>query len=206
MGTEFQQIFAHRMPDDAEPGPTWIPPAWIGPPSDELGEPVPLSLVVARSERALVAVRHATAYSSGVVLDVLALGRGLSERDTNRLMHEQHLYPDEEERSPGFLHIGVELPGGRRVSNLGTPAHRLTSPDDEPDEPVLIQSGGGGGSAGDGQLSLEHRYWLWPLPEDGTMRLYVEWPALEISLSTAEVDTSALREAAERSQRLWSDA
>jgi hypothetical protein len=50
-GGQFQQIFAQRAGECAEPEPTWIPPEWIGPTSGELGESVSLAVVVARSDR-----------------------------------------------------------------------------------------------------------------------------------------------------------
>ena len=90
-GSRFQQLFALQT-EAGEAGWTATPPAWIGPPSDELGDAVPLSLVVARSDRAVVALRHATAYSAGAVLDVVAHAGGLSEREAHNLMHEQHLF------------------------------------------------------------------------------------------------------------------
>lgn len=204
-GYSFQQMFARKTAEDArEAGWSFVPPAWIGPPRDELGWAVPLALVVARSERAVVALRHATAYSTGVVLDVVAQARDLSQREAHRLLHERHLYPDEEEQAPGFLRFGVELADGTRASNLGTP-HPPASVDDEPEGPVLMQIGGSGGSGDEETVALEERYWLWPLPTPGQLGVYVEWPALEIPLSTADLDTSALRAAAERSTRLWSD-
>ena len=201
-GYTFQQMFARADDDEREPGWSAIPPAWIGPPSAELGWAVPLSLVVARSQRAVVALRHATAYSTGVVLDVVAYGRGLSRREANRLMHERHLYPEDEEPSPGFLRLGFELADGSRASNLGT-RRPPASLDDEPRGPVLMQIGGSGGSADEHSVAFDERYWLWPLPPSGSLRVDVEWPALGIELSSAEVDADVLLDAARRSRALW---
>jgi hypothetical protein len=209
MSGGFQKIFQYvtaGTEDAREPGFSYIPPAWIGPPNGELGWAVPLSLVVTRSEQAVVAIRQATAYSHGVVLDVVALGRGLSEPEASRLMHEQHLAPDEEESSPGFLRVGVELAGGARASNLGTRRPPPIESADEPEGPVLMQIGGGGSSTGGGAIELDHRYWLWPLPPPGSVRVYVEWPALGIEVSSAEIDADTLRDAAGRSQRVWSES
>jgi hypothetical protein len=52
---------------------------------------------------------------------------------------------------------------------------------------------------------MQHSYWLWPLPVPGLLRVYVEWPALEISLSSVEVESEPLLDAAARSQPLWPD-
>lgn len=200
-GGQFEQIFAQRVGRRPEPEPSWAP-AWTGPPADELGECVPLSLVVARSERAVVAVRSATAYSTGVSFDVVAAARGLSKRETHRLFHEQHAAGDEEEVPGAFLRIGFELSDGRRASNL--PLDQIPfDPAVEPDRPVLSSYAGGVGSADRDRVDLRHGFWLWPVPPPGSLRLYAEWPALDMPLATVDLDADSLRAAAERSLALW---
>ncbi len=197
---QFNQIFA-RPEEGPDPEPAWAPPAWFGPPDGELGECVPLSLVLARSERAVVALRSATAYATGVVFHLEASARGLSEREGNRLFQEQHFVGDEEP-SDAMLRFGVELADGARASNLDRGRRPFDSAA-EPDGPVLNPCGGGGGTAGGDRVEMHHDYWLWPLPTPRTLRVYVEWPALEISLSSAELEIAPLLEAAARSQSLW---
>jgi hypothetical protein len=70
---------------------------------------------------------------------------------------------------------------------------------------VLVQAGGGGGSAGSGRVRLNPGYWLWPLPPAGTVRLFIEWPAVEIEPSSLELTVEPLLEAASRSKPLWDD-
>ena len=48
-------------------------------------------------------------------------------------------------------------------------------------------------------------YWLWPLPQAGGLRVFVEWPVAEIVLSSVELACAPLLEAAARSQPLWGD-
>src|SRR3954452_7969238 len=50
-------------------------PVWAGPPERVLGQVVPLSTFVARSDQAVVALTHATAYPSGCVLALEISGR-----------------------------------------------------------------------------------------------------------------------------------
>jgi hypothetical protein len=197
-------MFAYGPGEEGDPEPTWTPPEWFGPPEAELGVTVPLSRVVARSDRSVIALRSATAYSSGAVFDLVALGRGLSRRDANRLFHEQHLTGAEDEPTDAFLRVGFELSDGGRISNLGRRPHFET--DAEPDGPVLNPVGGGGGSAGTGGFSMNYGYWLWPLPPPGPLRLFVEWPALDIALTHVELHAEAIREAASRAQALWPEA
>jgi hypothetical protein len=157
--------------------------------------------VIGQSENGVVAVRHAVAYSTGAVFDFVAGARGLSRSQVSRVFHEQHLL-DEEELPDSLLRIGFEFSDGSRVSNLG--GWRAYHADAEPDEPLLVPSGGAGGSAGDAQVSLQPGYWLWPLPPSGPLRIACEWPLVEIGLTSIEIDGSALIEAAGRSADLWS--
>lgn len=209
--SSFIQMFSFDEDDgneeDVEHEPRRMPP-WFGPPEDELGAVVPLGLVAARSESGVVALSHATVYSTGLALDVIAAARGLSESQSNRLFHEQHLFEEGEEPPAGFLRIGLELPDGNRVSNLGgrMGRRRFMKPDEEPDGPVLMEHGGGGGSGGGGRVRMHPAFWLWPRPESGTLRFFCEWPVAEIPLSFVDLDAGELEASAGRAVRLWPSA
>lgn len=209
--SSFIQMFSFDEDDgneeDVEHEPRRMPP-WFGPPEDELGAVVPLGLVAARSESGVVALSHATVYSTGLALDVIAATRGLSESQSNRLFHEQHLFEEGEEPPAGFLRIGLELPDGNRVSNLGgrMGRRRFMKPDEEPDGPVLMEHGGGGGSGGGGRVRMHPAFWLWPRPESGAMRFFCEWPVAEIPLSFVDLDAGELEASAGRAVRLWPSA
>jgi len=203
--SSFSEMFAFRRgseePVDDE---RYEQPAWFGPPEDELGTCVPLSIVLGRSERAVVALTNITAHSTGLKLELLALARGLRQSETSRVFHEQHIAGPEDDLSDLFLRVGVEFADGRRASNLEGYRHALR-PDQEPEGPLLMQSGGGGGSADTGTVSLHPGYWLWPLPPEGPLRVFTEWPGLEIELCQAELEGAAIADAARRSEQLWSD-
>jgi hypothetical protein len=74
----------------------------------------------------------------------------------------------------------------------------------EPDGPLFLEHGGGGGSAGSGRVNMQPGFWLWPLPDPGPIRIFCEWPVVEIPLSHAELDGADLASAAERVRPLWS--
>jgi hypothetical protein len=50
---------------------------------------------------------------------------------------------------------------------------------------------------------MSNDYWVWPLPQPGTIRVSCEWPLVGISLSAAELDGAVLVEAATRVLPLW---
>ena len=176
-------------------------PAWLGPPEGELGVATPLQAVVGRSGQAAVALTQGTSFTTGLTLSFTAQARGLDQRTARTLFHEQHPYGTAEEDLPdGFLRLGVELPGGAKASNI---RGRHPLGEDDPEGSVFIHRGGGGGSGSSDRVTMNHDYWVWPLPEPGTIRVSCEWPLVGISFSTAEVDGVALVEAATRALPLW---
>jgi hypothetical protein len=181
------------------------PPRWFGPPENELGVVLPQSIVLAHAERGVVALSHAVVYSTGVAFEFVAEARGLARSDANRVFHEQHMLEEQEDLSEALLRIGFELANGSRVSNLGGwRAHsKLMSPDAEPEGPVLMPHGGGGGSASDGTVTMNPGYWLWPLPQSGRLQVSCEWPVVDIVLTTIEIDGTPLVDAAQQAKALW---
>lgn len=161
--------------------------------------------MIARSDRAVVALSHAVVFSRGTAFELLALARGLARSEANRIFHEQHMVEDEEGLPDSLLRIGFELADGARVSNLGgRRAHRtLMSPAAEPDGPLLLPYGGGGGNTTGGQITMKPGYWLWPLLPSGPLRISCEWPLVGIGMTTAEIDGTTLRAAASSARSLW---
>jgi hypothetical protein len=199
VSSSFIQTFG--FDSEGEPPEEREQPAWHGPPEDELGVATPLNVVVGRSEHAVVALTEASSFTSGVTLSFVAQARDLDRRIARTLFHDQHPFgPGEDDLSDGFLRLGVELPGGTKASNIRGP--RLFSEDD-PAGPVFIQRGGRGGSGRHNRVVMHPDYWVWPLPEPGTIRVSCEWPLVGIALSSAEVDGAVLVEAAARALPLW---
>jgi hypothetical protein len=99
-------------------------------------------------------------------------------------------------RTDELLRFGVQFADGRKATNLDRPSY---DPDREPDRPVLIQHGGGGGLAWD----MEH--WVWPLPPPGPFTFVCEWPARGIEESGTEIDAGSILEAAGRAVTFWPD-
>jgi hypothetical protein len=201
----FSDVFGTPPSEDPpERGGGYSAPAWFGPPADELGAYVPLGLVIGRSDQGVVAISHAIGYTTGVGFELVALARGLSHRDTQRLFHEQHLPLDPDAPAAGFLRVGLELADGARLSNLGGRRHR-PNPEDPPPGPILIEHGGGGGMSSDREVSTRPAFWMWPVPAPATIRLSCEWPLVNVPFSGIDLDGERLREACGRAIRLWTD-
>lgn len=197
--SSFIQAFGYSGED--EPEEEQEQPAWLGPPENELGVANPLGVVVGRSEQAAVALSQAMSFTTGVTLSFVAQARDLDRRTAQTLFHEQHPFGTGGDELPdGFLRLGVELPGGAKASNIGG---RPRFGKDDPDAPVFVHRGGGGGHGRRDRVTMNHDYWLWLLPQPGTIRVSCEWPLVGLSFSTAEIDGAVLVEAAERVLSLW---
>jgi hypothetical protein len=120
--------------DDLVDGEPRQMPPWFGPPQDELGAVVQLGLVAARSDNGVVALSHVTVFSTGLALNVIAVARGLSERQSNRLFHEQHLFEAGEEPPSGSCRSAWSLRTESvfRISEAGGIAGASSSPRKSP--------------------------------------------------------------------------
>jgi hypothetical protein len=49
---------------------------------------------------------------------------------------------------------------------------------------------------------MKRGYWLWPLPPSGALRISCEWPLVDISLTTVEIDGTALVNSADQARPL----
>ena len=179
-------------PEPPEPSPQ---PAWIGPPDNVLGVAVPLELLVARSEDAVVVVRNVVAYPTGVnfVLDVRR--RSANMMDDPLGIHAGFRgVPADRDTA---LRFGVGLSDGSKATADGRPPW---PEGDDVRAPVLMSRGGGGGGT-----RWEMGYWLWPLPPDGPLAFVAEWPAEGIPETRTEMEAGLLREAAGRSETLWEE-
>jgi hypothetical protein len=198
----FVDVFSVHGEPEPEPPEVFERPEWMGPPENELGVAVALGLILGRAEKGVIGLSHALVHSTGVSLELHAVARGLRASEAGRLFHEQHLQDPTEELPDGFLRFGVEFGGGARASNLGGRLMRR-SWETEPDGPVLMQHGGGSGMSNPHEVTMRPAFWLWPLPDPGTLTISCEWPVVGIGLTTTAVDADALRSAAEQVVPLW---
>ena len=190
--------------EDSAPEEKTISPPWWGPPEDELGVAVPQSVVIGRSDHGVIALSHVLVYSVGVAFEFIAVARELKRADTQRLFHEQHAF-SLDELPDGFIRLGLELSDGKRVSNIAARAgrHRMMRGDGEPEAPVFMPHGGGGGSGHENAVTMKPGYWLWPLPPAGPLNISCEWPAVGIGLSTVKIDGEKLVTAGGQARKLW---
>lgn len=175
-----------------------VEPEWLGPPSNVLGVVVPLGLVLARSEEAVVAVPSATAYRNGFEfeLDVRVRGERLEDLTHGPPPWLHELRRTGPELPADLLRYGLEFADRSKATSL----HAFPGFEETPAGPVLVHRGGGGGGA-----RWLQTCWIWPLPPPGTIAFVCEWPAAGIPLSRSEIDGRLVADAAERAELLWED-
>jgi len=194
--------FFEPLPPPPPPGstPEWSPPSWDRPSEGTLPAIVPVGEVVHRSEGVVVEVEHVRVYPNGFTINLLILtnprlGRG---RSGFALLGGVG-GPDMAQRFP---RVGVRFADGRTAGREASfPGHLDVAKDDDgiPTEPIVSMSGGGGGSHG-----YHFSVWVFPLPPEGPLEVYVSLPAVDDGVESKVVlDGAAVRSAAERARIIW---
>lgn len=166
-------------------------------PENEIGSVVPVSVVLARTEDVAVAISNVTAFTNGIVLTLAVRLRvppaGLDRRgDLYRLVSP---YPQLDVPLERRLLFGVEYADGRTATNL---RDDFGSPAPGADEPMLAPTGGGGDES-----SVDHTYFLSPVPPDGRFAFVCSWPGFGIAETRHVVEHLELTTASARSTVLW---
>lgn len=196
--------FFEQPPPPPIPEPEPEPePAWLAAPRHTLPGVVALEMILARSERAAVAITRLGAYPTGFELDLLVLvNRRGEERELDPMLFGHHLRHRRRGRDAGVpvddqLRFGVQFADGSKATNLDP----WDFARDEPAPPVLRTGGGGGG--GD---HWRQDIWIWPLPPPGQLSFVCEWPAAGIELTRVDIEGQLVLEAAARSIKIFDES
>jgi hypothetical protein len=151
---------------------------------------MPGELILIRTDRVAVAVGSVRAYPNGFEF---ALRTRRREEDEDWPGGD----PTERHRRGGqdMLRLGIAYADGRRTA---TRTGGLWHHDEAGTGLVLMQNGGGGSSR-----SWDGDFWVSPLPPDGPVTLVASWLAYGVAETRAELDGTAIREAAGRAVILW---
>ena len=184
--------FFEPLPPPPEPADRqWAPPAWDRPSEGSLPATLALDAVLSREEDAVVAIPHLDVYPNGFRVNVLILLNPFRAHEIQQRIH----------RGPmGMVRIGVEFADGR-VGGRGVHRGQLHLPKDDqgfPTQPYVGFGGGGGGSGG-----WRFGAWVYPLPPDGPLRIFVALPPPAESECSTVVEGSAVRAAAQRARVFW---
>jgi hypothetical protein len=165
--------------DDARHLPEWFMPPLM------IGGHVTGPLLITRSGRFVVAVRHVVAFPAGVEVEAEAHSRGTAPG------------PDDVSGLPE-LRFRILLADGREAAQ-----------DDEaglwsgagPMLKVTGFEGSSGGPGGDEHVRMS--LWLWPLPPPGPVTVTCSWPGRGLQDASIVLDGDAIRAAASQALPFW---
>ena len=152
---------------------------------------MPWHLVVARSSDVYLVLTDFEAFPSGVQFAASLRWR---PRPGDIDPRSRHL-PMMGFGGPDGPRLGVAFADGRKAS-VG---HQFfPRPDAEPDGPLLLPRGGGGGGD-EWRMGL----WLWPLPPAGPLAFVADWPAMGAAEKKVTADAGELIAASAQALQLW---
>jgi hypothetical protein len=188
-------FFGPPPPPPPQP-PEHRPPAWTGPPDNELGIALPIQVELARSDSLALAILRLVAFSTGFSF-TFAIRRRVAVRQ-----HETALPPFHPGgmTQPDALRLGIEFANGAKATTLDRHPGMPRNVDDMPTGPLLMRRGGGGGGR-----SWNNEMWVWPLPPPGVVAFVCDWQVEGIPLTRREIDAQAILDAATQAEELWPD-
>ena len=181
-GVSFFDEFPLPKPQPVRP-PEHQP--WQGPEPGWIGGWLPWRVMLVKTPDMYATLREFEAYPTGLLFSLVTAFKP-EPSDTGSPMDRMrgHVMWHQGTGGPRF---GVMFADGRKVA-AGFPTGWS---DKEPDRPVLMQHGGGGGGT-----VWRQGFWLWPLPPAGPLTWVVSWEERGIAEESVAVDASELAEVA----------
>jgi hypothetical protein len=186
--------FFEPLPPPGRPGERrWSPPAWDRPSEGALPATLALDVLLHESEDTVWVIPTLDVYPNGFRVNVALYLNP----------HHQREIQERIQRGPmGMLRLGVRFADGR-VGGQGVrsaPTNVAKDGQGLPIAPYVGFSGGGGGSGG-----WHFTVWVFPLPPDGPLEIFVAPPSpAPPDEFNVVIDGSAVRAAAERARVIWS--
>jgi hypothetical protein len=156
---------------------------------------VPGEALLARTDRAAVALGSVRAYPNGFEFTLNVRLRDTDEFDFGVDPFERHWRRRYPHTAQDQLRLGILYADGRRAVTDGQswPGEAAETPD-----LVLLPAGGGGSDR-----SWDGDFWVHPLPPDGPVTFVASWLRYELAEARVELDGAAIRAAAQRAVVLW---
>jgi hypothetical protein len=151
-----------------------------------------VNVVLGQEEKAVVAVPSLDVYPNGFRVNVQLLIDPRHAHEIQALIHRPRM---------GMVRIGVRFADGR-IGGQGLSRGRNELPKDEqgfPTQPFVGFGGGGGGSGG-----WRFSAWVFPLPPDGPLEIFVALPEPSDTEYGTVIDGSEVRAVAEHARVIWS--
>ena len=172
----------------------WAPPAWDRPSEGTLPATLAIDALLHEDEDSVWTIPTLDVYPNGFRVNVALQLNPHRQQDIQQRIR----------RGPmGMMRVGVRFSDGRVGGRGGGPAFPGATgiPKDDdgvPTEPFVGFAGGGGGSGG-----WRFSAWVFPLPPDGPLEIFIALPQPATGEFKAIVDGTAVRAAAEKARVIW---
>jgi hypothetical protein len=177
--------------------------SWQGPPTEVLGQAMPIQRFVARTDHAVVALHYVVAFPEGCVLTLrLAVRRGSLDDSAWQGVLGSHYGHDDRTATDGGLKFGVRFSDGSRATTVEHAFRGWAPVSDRPQPPMLVEAGSDS-SSNDQYFDSHQRLWLWPLPPPGPFEFVVQWQSMGLDLTSTTLDGSAVLRAADHALPFW---
>jgi hypothetical protein len=169
----------------------WTPPAWDRPSEGTVPATVAVDALLHQDEGAVVTVPHLDVFPNGFRINLVIFLKPNRVQDIQARIHRG---------STSMPRIGVRFADGRIGGRVGMRG-RFDMPKDEqgiPTQPFVGSPAGGGGIGG-----WRFSAWVFPLPPDGPLAIFVALPSPATSELFTVVEGSTVRAAADRARVIW---
>lgn len=191
--------FFEPMPPPPPPSAReWAPPLWDRPSEGVLPAVIPVNALLHRGDAVAIELDVLRVYPNGFTINLFILmNPHQGQESIGRLMRGG----DPMQRFP---RIGLRFADGRTVGRganepMFGPGDVAKDDQGIPTEPVMRMTGGGGGSNG-----FHFGVWVFPLPPEGPVEIFVALPGADVNEVKTTVDGAQIRAAAEQAQTIWS--
>ncbi len=171
----------------------WAPPLWDSPSEGTIPAVMAVNELVHQSDDAVLVIEYLNVYPNGFTIQ---MGIHLDPRHSGeKAMRMRSIGPQR------FPRVGVRFSDGREAGRRVRPRGTADLPKDEqgaPTEPFIGFHGGGGGSGG-----WHFGVWVYPLPPDGPLEIFLGLPAAGLIETKVTVDGSAVGAAASQARVVW---
>lgn len=190
-------FFEPLPPPPPEPSERqWSPPAWDRPSEGTLAATLAVNALLGRADHGVISIPSLEVYPNGFLVNVQILLDPRKPDEVKQFMLRPRM-------RMGMLRIGVRFADGRTGGKSLMRGMAELAKDEEgvPTQPYVGMRGGGGGGSGGWRFSA----WVYPLPPDGPLEIFVALPPEagdnEYSIT---LEGSDVRAAAGEAKVIWS--
>lgn len=189
-------FFEPAPPPEPLPERHWSPPLWDRPSEGTIPALVPVNELLHVGSEIAVALQSVSVYPNGFVVNFLSIADPhATDGRVGMPFFGGFGRPD---LTGGMPRVGVRFADGRTAGREASFGEIDKDGDGVPTQPIVHMAGGGGGSRG-----FTYSVWVFPLPPDGPVEVFLSVPAIDLDECRVLLDGGAIRGAAAAARPIW---